>query len=95
MCNKITISTPLEDERRRRINITLWAYAYEYKANPIVDDAKFDETCKAIDLSISTGNDKLDQWFKDNFLPHTGQWIHKHPELNKIKALYNRVIKLQ
>ena len=32
----------VERERRRRINVALWAYAYEERDDPIVDDATFD-----------------------------------------------------
>jgi hypothetical protein len=37
---------------------------------------------------MSTGNKLLDRFFKREFAPHTGQWIHKHPELSKLKAMY-------
>lgn len=71
--------TPLEKERQRRICVAVWAYAYEYLSASIVSDAIFDETCRAINLKISTGNSKIDSWFKKNFQPHTGQWVGSHP----------------
>ncbi|MAK38188.1 MAG: hypothetical protein CMC15_18660 [Flavobacteriaceae bacterium] len=81
----------VEIERRRRIQVSLWAYAYEIENNPIVSDQVFDEQCSKIDLSIMTGHSILDKWFIENFTPYTGQWIYKHPELNLLKQLYERV----
>ena len=83
--------TKIEVERRRRINVALWAYAYEVHDNPLVDDGKFDETCERINLSVSTGNKKMDTWFRRNFDPCTGSWIHKHPDLKGLEALYQRI----
>ena len=85
--------TKIGVERRRRINVALWAYAYEVHDNPLVDDAKFDEVCEEIDLSVSTGNKKMDTWFRRNFDLCTGSWIHKHPDLKGLEILYRRLIK--
>lgn len=84
----MTALTPLEIERRRRISVALWAYAYEICDDPIVSDAKFDRVCDEIDLDISTGNVKMDRWFKKNFKPWTGTWVWRHPELHKLRILY-------
>ena len=32
-------------ETRARINVALYAYAYEIKDDPLVSDAEFDELC--------------------------------------------------
>ena len=83
----------IEVERRNRIRCLLWAYAYEFKAAPIVDDATFDKLCYTIDTDIKTGNRKMDSWFKREFSPYTGQWIHKLPrvELTKLEHIYKEV----
>ena len=81
----------VEVERKRRINVSLWAYAYEVKSDPMVDDATFDRECAAVQPKLATGNRKLDRFFLEEFAPHTGQWIWKHPELHKIATLYTRV----
>ena len=81
----------VEKERRRRILLSLWAYAYEYAGEPIVSDAVFDEEAKKVDLSIDTGNVKMDKWFRNNFVDYSGSWIGKHPELNRIKEIYDRI----
>ena len=60
-------------------------------AYPMADDALFDETAKAIDTTVDTGHPVLDKFFREEFGPETGQWIHKHPELDKIAALYVRL----
>ncbi len=83
--------SPVEAERQRRICVAVWAYAYEYLSASIVSDAKFDETCKEIDLSIKTGNPKMDKWFKKNFDPCTGSWVGQHPNLD---VLHARAIRL-
>ena len=76
-----------EVERRHRIRLAVCAYAYEFESTSLISDGEFDELSKQVDLTISTGNSKLDRWFKKNFEPDTGMWIRKHPELDKVRAL--------
>ena len=78
----------VEKERRLRIRLAVAAYAYEKRNDSIMSDSEFDKLCTQVDLSVDTGNTKLDSWFKKNFDPSTGQWIHKHPDLLKIRYLY-------
>lgn len=80
--------TRQEIERHNRIKISLAAYAYEYENNSIMSDAEYDILSKQIDVSISTGNQSLDQWWSENFTAYSGQWIHQHPNLERIKELY-------
>jgi len=54
-------------------------------------DSEYDSLSLKVDTSIKTGNKKLDKFFKDNFDPSTGQWIHTHPELERIEQLYNKL----
>ena len=84
--------TPKEVETRRRIIVSVWAYAYEFCANSIVPDHIFDAECYllAAGLHIDTDRMDLDYWFRGMFDPSTGLWIHKHPELDKISKLYER-----
>lgn len=84
-----------EREKRRRVCVSLWAYAYEMRDHSMVSDAKYDETCKAVDLSQATGNPKLDKWFKDNFDPDTGMWVRDHPEIEKLERLFNSLMRKQ
>lgn len=83
--------TPVEIERRRRIRVCLFAYAYEIQDKPVATDAEFDALAAAIDPSIDTGHPVMDAWFQESFAPHTGSWIHCHPELDRLKALYARL----
>ena len=78
------------EEIKRRIKLCIAAYAYEIKNDSIMPDTTFDEECKKVDVTITTGNDKMDKWFKEEFDPCTGKWIHNHPEINKQKKLYTR-----
>jgi hypothetical protein len=84
--------TKEECERRKRIKLTLWSYAYEIAERPIATDAQFDALSARIDLTISTGRDDLDSWWRSVWSAHTGMWIHQHPELDKVRELYERHI---
>ena len=50
----------------------------------------FDKKCLEVDLSIDTDNPELDSFFRKEFDPSTGQWIHKHPEKRKIGYLLEK-----
>lgn len=80
--------SPVEREIKRRIQVAVWAYAYEFMSDSLVSDHKFDQTCLEIDLSIKTGNKEMDQWFEENFDPSTGQWIWRHPNIMGIERIY-------
>jgi hypothetical protein len=81
--------TPVEIETRRRIRLSLWAYAYEYKDDPLVSDEIFDKESLLVNLNISTTNAKMDKWFKKNFSPSTGFWIREHPDIEGLERIYN------
>ena len=81
----------IEVERRNRIMVSLWAYAYEFKAVSLVDDHTFDAVCLTINPWTSTGHAALDDFFAGEFDPSTGMWIYKHPELDKLERLFERV----
>lgn len=85
--------TPEEIERRRRIFVSVWAYAYEYMNVSLVDDATFDAECLKIDLTIRTGNKKMDNWFRKNFNAFTGMWVRNHPEKAGLERIYNLIVK--
>jgi NAD-dependent DNA ligase len=73
---------------RLRIRLSVFAYAYEFANESLIPDSEFDALCLQVDPSIETGNAKMDKFFKEQFNPSTGQWIHRHPELEKIVNLY-------
>lgn len=81
---------PLEQEVRRRIQISVAAYAYEIKDTPIMGDATFDRIAQTINPKMGTCHPLLDEFFVTKFSPMTGMWIHEHPELGKIAKLYDR-----
>jgi hypothetical protein len=92
-----------ERERFNRIRVSLAAYAYEYANHSIMSDGDFDKLALTINPDISTIEDYhtdpiqikrykvLDEFFKKEFQPDTGQWIYKHPELDKIATLYKKL----
>lgn len=75
-------------EIRNRIRLSVAAYAYEYKDDPIMSDAEFDAMSRKINVDEKTGNRKLDNFFKKHFHPDTGMWIRNHPEKNKLDYIY-------
>ena len=79
-------------EKKRRIQVAIWACAYEIYNTSLVSDQKFDETCLLIDASKRTDRPDLDDWFKDQFHPDTGQWIYKHPELDRIMVITKSIL---
>lgn len=87
-------ATSPEVEKRRRIRLSLAAYAYEFHDDPIMSDAEFDELAKKIDTNVGTGDsprDKIhDEFFREEYSADTGQWIHKHPFPGKLEWLYQR-----
>lgn len=81
----VTVRSELEQEKQRRICVAVWAYAYEVENDPLVPDAKYDEACRAVNPALKTGNATLDKFFATEFSPDTGLWVHKHPEIHKLK----------
>ena len=81
------------EEIRRRIKLSVAAYAYEVHDDSVMSDGEFDQQCLLVDTSVSTGNRKLDNFFKKYFDPSTGSWIHKHPEKRKLEHLYQTYYK--
>lgn len=84
--------SPVELERRRRIRVSVWAYAYELLDVSLVSDAEFDREAQAVDVNVSTGHPQLDAFFREHFADYTGQWVHKHPEKHKLAMLAKRYI---
>ncbi len=89
----MTWGSPIEIERWRRIRVSVAAYAYEIADSPIMSDAEYDKLAYSIFGRRQTGHKILDRFFLEEFHPSTGQWIHKHPELDKVAALYKRLRK--
>lgn len=78
-------------EVRRRIRVSVAAYAYEFENDSIMSDAEFDELALSVCPELDTGNEKLDEFFRTEFDPATGQWVHKHPELEGLRTVYNMI----
>ena len=78
----------INQEIRNRILLSVAAWAYEFKDDPIMSDDQFDSLAKSINPNEKTGNRKLDNFFKKHFETDTGMWIHKHPERRKLAHIY-------
>lgn len=79
-------------ETRRRIRLSLAAYAYEALMISIMSDNEFDKLAQSIDLTIDTRRPDLDKWFRKNFQPHTGMWIHGHPDRKRLHIILEQFI---
>ena len=73
----------------------MWAYAYEVIHDSLVTDEMFDREARLVNLAVNTRRPDLDDWFRREFDPSTGQWIHKHPEPARVRELYERYYKSQ
>ena len=85
-----SINQKIEQERRNRIRLSVFAYAYEFENHSVITDAEYDALSRRINPSVLTGHAKCDKFFKTQFEPDTGMWIHKHPDLHGIRWLYER-----
>lgn len=83
--------TDVDKEKHNRTRLSLAAYSYEFDNRSIMSDGEFDKLALQINPQVATGNDKLDKFFREHFDPSTGMWIHKHPELQKLRELYERL----
>lgn len=81
--------SPVERERRNRIRLAVYAYAYELRDESLVTDHEFDRLARSIDPTVTTGNPVLDQFFRDHYQPDSGMWIRHHPDLDGIARLYS------
>lgn len=77
----------VDEERKRRIRLSIAAYAYEVLHENFMSDSEYDKESSLVDLSKSTGNKILDKFFQENFDPSTGLWIYSHPDLKRIHEL--------
>jgi hypothetical protein len=82
--------TEVNSEIRNRIRLAVAAYAYEYEATSIMSDHEFDVMSREINPEVSTGNTKLDTFFKKHFEPATGMWVRQHPDKQGLRTVYER-----
>ena len=75
-------------EIRNRIRLSLASYAYEFHDDSLMTDAEFDKLSREINPNEKTGNELIDRFFREEFVPDSGMWIRRHPELDKLKLIY-------
>jgi hypothetical protein len=85
--------SPVEIERRNRIRVAVWAFAYELMNDTLVPDEVFDRVALQIDPKMPTGNLTLDKFFAAHFDPSTGMWVRRHPDLKGLAKAYARIKK--
>lgn len=78
--------------RRARIRLSIAAWAYE-NAQPIMTDQEYDKLSYYVHdtRKIATNHRLLDKFFRDEFDPHTGLWIHDHPDKEGLMSIYYRI----
>ena len=75
-------------EIRNRIRLSLASYAYEFHDDSLMTDAEFDKLSREINPNEKTGNELIDRFFRGEFVPDSGMWFRRHPELDKLKLIY-------
>lgn len=80
--------TVVEHERRNRILISVYAFAYEYCCHSIVDDQTYDTLARKINTQLWTGQPALDIFFRTHYSADTGMWIRQHPNQDGIERIY-------
>jgi len=88
-----TWGSEVEKETRNRIRLSVAAYTYEVYDDPIMSDAEFDQLAEKINVQVVTGNEVMDDFFREHFSLHTGQWIHKHPNKAGLDNIYVKFFK--
>ena len=75
-------------EFRNRIRLSLASYSYEFHDDSLMTDAEFDKLSREINPNEKTGNELIDRFFREEFMVDSGMWIRRHPELDKLKLIY-------
>jgi len=88
-----TWGSEVEKETRNRIRLSVAAYTYEVYDDPIMSDAEFDQLAEKINVQVVTSNELMDDFFREHFSLHTGQWIHKHPNKAGLDNIYVKFFK--
>ena len=75
-------------EIRNRIRLSLASYSYEFHDDSLMTDAEYDKLSREINPNEKTGNELIDRFFREEFMVDSGMWIRRHPELDKLKLIY-------
>lgn len=79
-------------QRQIRIRLSLAALGYEvYNESLFMTDEEYDKLSLEVKPKLPTGHKIMDKFFRTEFDPSTGSWIHKHPEIEKLKTLYHNL----
>jgi hypothetical protein len=75
--------------KQKRIQVAIWAYAYDALSTSLVSDSVYDETARQVNKEkhIKTGHKVLDDFFnREEFNCISGAWVYDHPEFDKVVA---------
>lgn len=55
-----------------------------------MSDGDYDALSYKVNPQVTTGNRKLDNFFKKHFEPASGMWVRKHPDKMGLENIYQR-----
>ena len=58
-----------------------------YKIRKNTDDDLYPKIYGIV-KNTKTGNELIDRFFREEFMVDSGMWIRRHPELDKLKLIY-------
>ena len=85
--------TYVNPEIRNRIIVSVAAYAYEIAGTPFLTDQEYDDLAHSINPKETTGNKVMDKFFREIFSPHTGMWVHRHPNTARLAEIFEKYFK--
>lgn len=90
----IAVTDDVKTEIRNRIRVALAAWAYEKHNTSLMTDDEFDKLCLSIRPDVVTGNAEMDKFFREEFDPSTGLWVHEHPGRLRLESLFRTMVPL-
>lgn len=81
----------INEEKKNRMIVAAAAFAYEVEDDPIMSDAEFDALAMKINRDLETGSKDLDKFFREEFCPHTGSWVWKHPHPGGLQRIAHNI----
>lgn len=86
------IAIRMNEQKKIRSRLAVLAAAYELYDVSLVSDEEYDQLSTQVRLNVHTGHKVLDEWFRDNYQPDTGMWIHGHPDLPRIRRIVEGIL---
>jgi len=89
-------STPLDDLLRpeiwRRKVLASTTFGIELRGLSVILEEDWDKSAQRVQRGMGTCHPLLDEFFATRFTPMSTSWIHHHPELDKVAAMFDRYV---